>query len=144
MIRRIATETDINVHDFKVTMGTMDKKDPQVIYIECGTYVTPADEKKSYTDDVCNIKKEYRDIIKRMVSNNELFDDNYISTIEIPLDRISPKRKTYITFQYTLKQKELKSFTELTKEHYSFIEKILEEFKGVLLNHNYIISKGKK
>ena len=144
MIKKITTEKDLNLHDFRVTIGTIDKKDPQVIYVECGTYIMPLENRKSYTDEIHAIKKEYRDIVKKMVSNSDLFENNYICTIDIPIDRISSKRKTYINFQYTLKQVETIPFYELTKEHHLFIDSVLQQFKDVLISYNYSLSKGKK
>ena len=144
MIKRITTEKDLNVHDFNVTIGTMDKKNPQVIYVECGTYILPHEDKKYSMNEINDIKKRYREIIRKMVRETNLFEDNYICTIDFPSDRISIKKRAFLNFQYTLKQVETTQFYELTKEHHMFIDNVLTQFKDVLLDYGFSLSKGKK
>ena len=79
-----------------------------------------------------------------MVSQSDLFENNYICTIDIPIDRISPKRKTYINFQYTLKQVETIPFYEITKEHHLFIDSVLEQFKEILISYYGLYGKEPK
>ena len=144
MIKKITTEKDINVHDFRVKVGTMDKKNPEVIYVECGTYITPKEHKKTYIDDIHDIKRKIKEIIRKMVISNELFYSDYICTIDIPCERITPNKKTFITFDYTLKQKNTIQFHDLTHEHKIFIDKVLTDIAEVITEYGFIMSKGKK
>ena len=132
MIKKITTEKDLNHHNFKLKVGTMDKKKADVIYVEGGTYIKPLEEKKSYSDDIHLIKKSYRDIIRKLTYDNEIFTSDYICTIDIPID-------------YTLKQKNNLECYDLVKEYgHSFIDKILDEIEIIIDNYNFSLSKSKK
>ena len=144
MIKKITTEKDIPLHDFRVKIGTVDRKNPETIYVECGTYIKPKEHKNSYIDDVHEIKKIIRDNIKNMLHDSELFTTDYICTIDIPIERITPNRKTYISFDYTLKQKNNIQFYDLVKEHKSFVDKIVIDLTETLIECGFILSKGKK
>ena len=145
MLKKIATEKDITIHDFKVKTGTIDKKNTEVIYVECGTYIKPNTSKKSYIDDVHAIKKEYRDIIRKITSDNEIFTNDYICTIDCPIERITPNKKSYLTFQYTLQLKNIIPFYDLVHEHQKiFIDNILDKMREILIDYDFSLSKGKK
>lgn len=145
MLKKIATEKDLSYHFFKVKVGTIDKKNPTVIYVEGGTYIKPNENKKNYSDDIHEIKKLYRDNIRNLVFDNKIFTSDYICTIDIPIERITPKKKTYISFQYTLKQKNNIDFYELIKEYNNiFIDNILTNIHESLENYGFSLTKSKK
>ena len=81
-----------------------------------------------------------------MLHDSELFTTDYICTIDIPIERITPNRKTFISFDYTLKQKNNIhiQFYDLVKEHKSFVDKIVIDLTETLIDYGFILSKGKK
>ena len=50
MIKKINSEIKFHDNKFKIKIGTIDKKNPDTIYIELGTYITPIDIKDSYNE----------------------------------------------------------------------------------------------
>ena len=123
MIKKINTEKDIPTQTFKVKMGTTDKKNPEIIYIQAGVYIKSTEEKKTYSNDVNEIRKGYKSIIKDMTLNNEIFKDCYIATIDICSERISTNKKSYITFEFYLKQNNV----VLDKERLDFVNSVIKE-----------------
>ena len=59
-MKKINSEIKFNDGIFKVKIGTTNKKHPDIIYIEIGTYISPNEEKKSYKNDVFSLDSEMR------------------------------------------------------------------------------------
>ena len=56
---RLNSEKKINSNNFKLKIGTINKKSPLVIYIDGNTFITPTLDKENYDDDILNIKKNF-------------------------------------------------------------------------------------
>ena len=100
MKRKINSEIKYDNNTFKVKIGTTDKKSPNVIYLEIGTYITPNEYKMSYSDDIFNFEKN----IKKELKNCNIGGD-YIMVIDVADERITTNKKSYMELQLTVKSK---------------------------------------
>ena len=65
MARKINSEQTVDNDSFKLKVGTTDKKNPKTIYIDCGFFIEPKEEKDEYTEDIKNIEDEAKRLAKK-------------------------------------------------------------------------------
>ena len=124
MARKINSEIVVDNDNFKIKVGTTDKKNPKTVYIDCGFFIEPKTEKEDYSEDVKYIETEARNVAKK-VSNatnpnpeniDRLFNKNYVFVFEVAETRVFYGKKSYISFQLHLKQnEECLNFDEISK-----------------------------
>ena len=66
MARKINSEQTVDNDSFKLKIGTTDKKNPKTIYIDCGFFIEPKEEKDEYTEDIKNIEDEAKRLAKKI------------------------------------------------------------------------------
>ena len=102
-MKKIKSEVSVSNQMFKAKIGTIDKKNPETVYIEIGTYISPSEEKKSYKDDVCKIESRIKKSIKELLDGNDSFYNEHIFVSEVPFDRMSKGKKSYFEMQLFVK-----------------------------------------
>ena len=70
-MKKINSEIKIDTPLLKTKWGTIDKKNPTSIYLEMGTYITPTKDEEDYTDNIKEIEKAGRFIVKDALCNTE-------------------------------------------------------------------------
>ena len=66
---RLNSEKTINHNLFKIKIGTINKINPKVIYVEGRTFIQPLNEKNSYTTELTGIKKGFNKIIQNFIES---------------------------------------------------------------------------
>jgi hypothetical protein len=146
-MKKINSETTIENDLFKIKIGTTDKKNPEIIYIEIGCYISP-NEEKEYGPIIDDIEKGINNFIGEMVGPNSICEKDYIFIFDIAEERITKKKKSYMEMQIFLKViKEIRSLkfsniVEKFKEEY--ISKILPVVKMYLNNNGFECYKTRK
>lgn len=119
-MKKIKSEIKVDDDFFKIKIGTIDKKNPETIYIEFGTYITPTTEKKSYKSDIEKIEKATKVFIDNLLEHNEYLSKNHIFVSEVPFERIINGKKSFMEMQLFInpKQNLLKvgKFADISKE----------------------------
>lgn len=133
-MKKINSEIKVNNSNFKIKVGTTDKKNPSIIYIEIGSYITPLKESDSYSKEI----EEMRKSIKKHLLT-VLPDKNFIFTTDVASDRMAKGKKSYLEMQLhmrTFYNNEVKYFenmvgvirdTYLTYNIIPYIENRLKE-----------------
>jgi len=98
-MKKIKSEVSVSNQMFKAKIGTVDKKNPETVYIEIGAYISPLEEKKSYKDDVNKIESHIRRNIDKILDGNDSFYGNHIFVSDVPFDRMSKGKKSYFEMQ---------------------------------------------
>lgn len=152
MARKINSEIVVDNDNFKIKVGTTDKKNPKTVYIDCGFFIEPKVEKEDYSEDIKYIEAETKKLARR-VSNatnpdpeniGRLFSKDFIFVFEIAESRVSYGKKSYVSFQIHLKQKGdinfnlISSYTETLSKY--IITVLLSRINGI----GFEISKTKK
>lgn len=131
---------------FNIKIGTINKKNPSVIYLDGSTFISPLLNKEDYTNDIKEIKCELNNIIKNEIRTSNLFENKFIGNFDVRLSGIKPKKKSYLSFQYHLKQSKnnIMSLNQIKDNTNDIINNIVDNFKSILLTHNFTLSKHKK
>lgn len=145
-MRKITTEKKINHPTLRVKIGTIDKKNPESIYIEVGTYITPTNESGLKKDIMKTIETSFRRKIYNNIRNSPYLTTKYILDFDVAGDRMKLNKKTYIDFQCTLQQEtsQLMKLTDISKNTQLYIDNILKDFQDELINNSFVLSKTKK
>ena len=101
-MKKINSEVKFCDNNFKIKIGTTDKKNHNSIYIELGTYIMPNEVKNTYNSEI----EDFEKIIKRFVKDNITQNNDFIIIIDIANDRISVNKKSYLEIQIFLKLKD--------------------------------------
>ncbi len=131
--RVISSEKKIKNSNFNITIGTMDKKYPNQIYIDINGYMTPEEDKNNYEDELNKINnlltKEFNSFIKK---NYKSFEDNAICIFDTAKKRMTYDKKSYFSLQIFVKLKN--GFVE--KNNSSFSKLIKTSEMMTLMNNN--------
>ena len=150
MIKKINSEIKFKNSNFKIKIGTTNKKKPSTIYINVGTYITPLNKKKKYTDTISKFEKQLKKKITNIITNNDLFGNKFIFVSEIAEDRMSVNKKSYFDLQtyYSVENNVLiknnnnfKEISETVKEKY--IPLLLNKITETINENELSISQNK-
>lgn len=113
--------------NIKSKYGTLDKSNPEIIYIRSKATITPVLYKKDFSDDIVLIKKSFEQSVKESIRNTNDFEDKHICTIEMSENGISYGKKSHVKYDVYLKPKVVKPITE---------------YHNTILRLAYIFNKG--
>lgn len=143
---RLNSEKKIEDENFKLKIGTTNKIDPVVVYIEGRTFISPKEEKEDYSRDIAEIKHNFSRAISHNISGSPLFDRKFILDFQVASKGISLSKKSFLSFQFLLRQNKdnvmkLKDLKERCEE---LIRNIVGSLEENIVEHNFVISKTKK
>ena len=150
MGRKINSEIKYDNKDFKIKIGTTDKKKPESVYIEIGTYISPLSKKMNYLEEISYFEKSTKAYLKNKIKENNFFEkDNFITIIEIAEERINLNKKSYLEVQMYLKNtfefRKNKIFKDLSNEIYDcYVKDSTEYIKNELESLGFEYVKNKK
>lgn len=148
MIKKINSEYKVNDNNsFVVTMGTSNKKNPEVIYSIISTYVTPNTEdidNSVFTDISKNIKKKLR----TSINNFGLCENDVIVVSDVATNRMLYGKPSYFDIEIYFKpqKSELKNnkFKNISQNIYNtYVKGIISNVEKTLLDNDFVISKNK-
>ena len=145
-MKKINSEIKFNDNNFKVKIGTTDKKTPNTFYLELGTYITPLEKKTSYTEDIINFEKDTKTYIKKQLSASNISKD-FIMVVDVADERMSIDKKSYMEIQVFIKSGNTHNlvFKELSNTfHKDYVINLIEHVKNDLNELGFNYSKSKK
>ena len=135
---RLNSEKKIEHNFFKLKIGTTNKINPNVIYIEGRTFIKPLYEKDNYNPDIINIKRRFNRFLQNYVNNSDIFSNKFILDFQVAQSGIAVNKRSFLSFQFFLKLKDIKNNTE------SEIKNILDELIKEIEKSDFEVSKTKK
>lgn len=100
-------------------MGTVNKDNPQVIYI-CGrTWLTPSNN-ISFADEMLRLKHRFSRMLNGILSSSNFFHTKTVLDFDINTDNLELQKKKFLSFEFFVRQKgfvpikDLKSIAEDT------------------------------
>jgi hypothetical protein len=150
MGKKINSEYKIDDNNyFTVTMGTYNKKTPEVIYSILSTYITPNNDnvdEEFFNEVPKNIKKT----LKSRINSYGLCDNNVIVVSDVAVNRMFKGKQSYFDMeiyfkptQETLKNKD-KIFKHISNDIYNvYVKNIVNDIEKEFKNNGFIISKLK-
>lgn len=144
MEKKISTEKKINNEWFKLKIGTTDKKEPNVVYIEGGISIMPTKNKTDYKPSIKNISNGFEAEISKLCSDNSnILSSNHILNFEIAENRIKYNKSTFLSFQIFLRQKCKLSYKEIVDILTPLIESSSKNFINCIMSNDFSYSKRK-
>ena len=101
--KKITSEVKMTIGNIKAKFGTVDKRNPQSVYIEYGTFIRPEVGMNSFKDSMKSCEGEIRKMVGNTLKNDSDFSNNFIFIFEVPVDRITPKKRNYLSIQIHMK-----------------------------------------
>lgn len=144
--RRLTTEKTVNNSDFRLKIGTVNKSNPQVIYVEGRTFISPLEEEDNYTYYIQTIRKNFSGAISKELSKTKLFEDKFILDFQVANSGIRKGKKSFLSFQFLLKQpyNEIKQFKEIKSLSSQIMNNIVSSLKTIIIDNGFALSKSKK
>lgn len=146
MIKKINSECKFNDNIFKMKIGTTNKKNPNTIYIELGTYITPISNKQTYSEDIDYLEKGIKTFVKTRLGRENMSKD-FILIVDVADERINQNKKSYLEIQLFIKtgKTDNLSFKDLSnKFHEEYGKDLMSCIKNNLNDLGFIYSKTKK
>lgn len=147
-MKKINSEIGISDNQFKVKICTTNKKNPETIYIEIGSYIMPLKEME-YESSVNLIEKDVKNRIKSFLDTTILSKD-FILVTDLATDRMAIGKKSYLDMQLHVKptldflKSSNRDFKEITKIiNTNYIPNILPYIKNRIREEGFECSKTK-
>lgn len=148
-MKKIKSESKFQDNDFKIKIGTMDKKNPEVVYIELGSYISPKEEKETYKPYISRIEKKTKSLIEDVIQESGMCKNGFIFVSDIADERIAMNKKSYFEMQVFVKPTdEIKAcgkFVDLTKKiNEECVSKIIPGIKKYIKENGFEYYKSRK
>lgn len=143
-MKRIAKEYSIDINNyFEVKYGSMNAKQPKVIYITCKSWIAPQ-YKGEYKAPLKEVRENFQTRIKTAILNSSKLDDNYLLESDFKFDQLGKREKNFLTIELTVKQKETNALEEFKGEIINTFKNVLDLCTSEILSNNFKLSKRKK
>lgn len=116
----------------KSKYGTLDKNNPEVVYIRSRASITPSIKKKDFSDDVISLKKVFLNNVKTLITINNIFENKHLCNIEVSEKGLEYGKKSHIKFDVYLKPKEIKPIMEYYEDIKELSTVFNENLMGIL------------
>lgn len=145
-MKRLNKEYNMDTNpSFKTKYGSTNHKKPEVIYIVGNTYISPSFESNDYVSEVNELKTSYNKLVSELISEySSIFDKNCIFDIDVCDNRIKNGKKTFLTFELYLKQKDCKQLPEIESIIKNISINLTYNFKEKLYTKNFLCFRNKK
>lgn len=150
MTKKINSEYKINDNNsFIITMGTSNKKVPEIIYSVLSTYITPNcdDYDESIFDELSKIIKK---MLTPMIRQYGLCEKDIIVVTDVATSRISYYKPSYFDTEIYFKIKKdiisskEKKFKDISEEIYNtYIKTIASKIEEIMVQNGFDLSKSK-
>ena len=147
MARLINSEQKYQNPNFKIKVGTTNKKSPNVIYIQLGTYIKPIEIKDSFSDYILSFNKDTKHYLSKLIDEKKNCCKDFILITDIADERIAKDKKSYLDLQIFIKPKEDKkeAFKNIAKKIYEdYVTNIISYIETELSINNIKCYKTKK
>ena len=150
MVKKINSEYKVNnTSPFTVTMGTSNKKNPEVIYSVLSTYITPnTDEINESIFDI--VSKNTKKSLKNSIMKFGLCENNIIVVSDVAANRMLKGKQSYFDMQIYFKpQKNVptlknKKFKDISDSIYNtYVKNIVSDIESTLKTNGFTMSKNK-
>ncbi len=127
-----------------VKYGSVNKDNPQVIYVSGKCWVSPQ-SKMNYDTVISNIEKEMRKNIKLFLMDGVNFYKKFILDFDINTDNFGVGDKKFLSFDFYLRQNEAnkKSLKELKNVINGKISTVVNNLVYLFKENNFTIEKRK-
>ena len=143
---RLNSEKKIENDDFKIKIGTTNKINPIIIYIEGRAFITPTEDKDDYGRDISEIKHVLKQSISDHIHSAAGFDNKYIVDFQVASNGIQVNKKSFLSFQFLLRQNKDKvlKLIEVKNNSSNMVLDIVNDLKEAIVERGFLLTKTKK
>lgn len=144
--RRPSTEKNLPHSDFRLKLGTINKNNPEVIYIEGKTFISPLNDEMNFKNVLQSVRRNFNFTISETLKSCDIFENKFILDFQVANSGIRMSKKSFLSFQILFRQdrNNILPMKVLKNKSLNFIMKLMGELKYSLLKNNFSISKTKK
>lgn len=143
---RTNSEKKLETKSFVAKVGTTNRSNPIVIYVSGKAFITPNFEKNNYNDELIGINKLLNRKISSSLRSSQRFDDKFISEFNVASNGVSYGKKSFISFQFMLRQKKdnILKLNDVKKTDGIFFNEIIDTLENGITSRGFSIYKTKK
>ena len=144
--KRNSVEKKIDNQFFRLKLGTVNRMNPEVIYLEGKTFIIPVDDDRDYSNTLKIMRKGLSRIVNNALFNNKYFKSNYILDLQVANSGVSLEKKSFLTFQLLLRQypEAINDLKKVKNNCEGFFTSITDELGDFIKEHGFVITKTKK
>lgn len=146
MAKRVTSEKKINSDKFNLKIGTTTRTNPLVVYVEGRTFISPLSYKEDYSRDIFELRRTLKNSISEGLHQTTLFENKYIIDFQVAANGIAVNKKSFLSFQFFLKQNRDKilMLKDLKESAEGMVIGIVDSLEKDILRHDFVLSKTKK
>lgn len=145
--KRTNSEKKIDNEFFKIKIGTTTKDNPEVIYVEGRTFISPTEELEDYSHDMSEIKHAFKCAICNEINASPIYTSKIILDFQVATNGIKPSKKSFLSFQYILKQNKdnmLMKMNDIKEQSLPLVINSINVLTNAITKRGYLITKTKK
>jgi len=143
---RLNSEKKIENDNFKIKIGTTNKINPIIIYVEGKAFISPTEEKEDYSKDISEIKHVLKHSISEHLHAAENFDNKYIVDFQVASNGIQMDKKSFLSFQFLMRQNKdnVLKLIEVKNAYTDMVLDIVNDLKESIVECGFLLTKTKK
>jgi hypothetical protein len=143
---KVNGDKNIKHNKIKARLGLTDKNNHSVFYMEGGAFITPENEYDDFNKIMKDVENNCKRNLKNVLFSHPVFSPDFLMNFEVCSDRMLKNKKTYLSFQYHLKQKNStnNSILNIKSDNENFFINLLNDIENQLSNYNISINKKRK
>ena len=143
---RVNGNKNIKHKTIKARLGLTDKNNHSTFYMEGGTFITPIVDYSDFPEIMKHIESECKRELKNVLFNHSTLSPDFLMNFEVCSDRMTKNKKTYLSFQYHFKQKNLANLSvlDIKESNEDFFINLLNNIENNLTSYNIKVSKKRK
>ena len=143
---RLNSEKKIENEDFKIKIGTTNKVNPIIIYVEGKAFISPTDDKEDYSKDISEIKHVLKQSISSHLHSVNNFDNKYIVDFQVASNGIQINKKSFLSFQFLMRQNKdnVLKLIEVKNTSSDMVLDIVNDLKEAIVERGFLLTKTKK
>ena len=143
---RLNSEKKIENDDFKIKIGTTNKINPIIIYVEGKAFISPTEDKDDYSRDISEMKHVLKQSISEHLRATDSFDNKYIVDFQVASNGIQVDKKSFLSFQFLMRQNKdnVLKLIEVKNMHADMVLDIVRDLKDSIVECGFLLTKTKK
>ena len=143
---RLNSEKKIENESFKIKIGTTNKINPIIIYVEGKAFISPTDDKDDYSKDISEIKHVLKQSISEHLHSVNEFDNKYIVDFQVASNGIQIEKKSFLSFQFLMRQNKdnVRKLIEVKNNSSDMVLEIVNDLREAIIDHGFLLTKTKK
>ena len=143
---RLNSEKKIENEDFKIKIGTTNKINPIIIYVEGRAFITPTFDQDDYNKEIAEIKHVLKQSISQHLQTTDKFDNKYIVDFQVASNGIQINKKSFLSFQFLIRQNKdnVLKLIEVKNNSSNMVLEIVNDLKNSIVEHGFVLTKTKK